>query len=147
MRQDDIAGKNETERDPVGRGQRDETQKACEPGVWEGYSDCGNDEGCCDEPAVRAAVARSDNSRSICYNRKESGRRCGVFLSRSGASRRRLHEPALKVARHPRHAIEASPGPAPVSHVHAKVIGEVLLMQINDDQPFKPQLEPLPFRE
>ena len=34
------------DRDPIGRGQRDETQEAGEPGVREGYSDCGDDEGC-----------------------------------------------------------------------------------------------------
>ncbi len=54
---------------------------------------------------------------------------------------------ALKAARRPRHAIEASPGLAPVTHIYANVIGEVLLMQINDDHNFKPQLEQLPFRE
>ena len=90
---------------------------------------------------ARAAVARSDNIRFICSNRKEGGHRYGLSLLHSGASRRRLHEPAFKVARRPRHAIEASPGLATVSHVHAKVIGKVLLMQINDDHQFKPQLE------
>jgi len=30
--------------------------------------------------AVRAAVARSDNARSIRYHRQERGRRCGLFL-------------------------------------------------------------------
>jgi uncharacterized protein YjbJ (UPF0337 family) len=36
---------------------------------------------------------------------------------------------------------------AAVSHVYSKVIGEMLLIQINDDHQFTPQLEPLPFRE
>jgi hypothetical protein len=97
--------------------------------------------------AAKAAVAKSDNTRSICSNRKERGHRCGLFLLPSGASRRRFHELALKATRHPRHAIEASPGLTPISHVYSKVIGKVLLMQINDDHQFKPQLESLPFRE
>jgi hypothetical protein len=54
---------------------------------------------------------------------------------------------ALKVARRPRHAIEAISGLAAVSHVYSKVIGEMLLIQINDDHQFTPQLEALPFRE
>jgi uncharacterized protein YjbJ (UPF0337 family) len=36
---------------------------------------------------------------------------------------------------------------AAVSHVYSKVIGAMLLIQINDDHQFTPQLKPLPFRE
>src|SRR5450759_129891 len=64
MRQDDIAWENKAERDPVGRGQWDETQKASQPGVWEGYSNCGDDEGCRDERCAGSTLEKRNLRRA-----------------------------------------------------------------------------------
>src|SRR5665647_638784 len=64
MRQDDIAWKNKTKRNPVGRGQRDEPQKTGEPGVREGYSDRGNDERCRDERRAGSTLEKRNLRRT-----------------------------------------------------------------------------------
>src|ERR1035437_6788064 len=64
MRQDDIAWENKAQRDPISRGQRDETQKVGQPRVWEGYSNCGNDEGCRDERCAGSALEKRNLRRA-----------------------------------------------------------------------------------
>jgi len=43
--------------------------------------------------AAKAAVARNDNARSIRYHLQERGRRCGLFILRSGPSLDKETEP------------------------------------------------------
>src|SRR5450432_2206901 len=81
MRQDDIARKDKTERYPIGRGQRDETQKAREPGVREGYSDCSNDEGCRDKRCAGSALEK----RNL---------RCSNNMDDQGLGKQGFDEPA-----------------------------------------------------
>ena len=69
------------------------------------------------------------------------------LLSLYGLPRVTAVSSLAQIANRPRLVIVAIPGLAAVIHVYSKVIGGILLIQINDDHQFTPQLKSFPFRD